>query len=81
MKVLRAYPRRIKRPRSSIQVKRSKSFRICCTFWKESMNNSERDEWQSWGNPENISFNNFLSCNMVRVFNDLSPLATPPREV
>jgi len=75
------YPKRVKKPRSSVQIKRAKSFRICCTFWTNTLNNEQRNEWDSWKGPGTLPFNNFLSLNLIRVYNDLSPLATPPPEV
>ena len=72
--------RHIKRQRSQSQVKRNKSFRSCCTFWRLTMTNPQRNSWTSFAENSETNYNAFLRLNIIRSFNDLPILATPPVE-
>lgn len=78
---IRQHQRHVKRTRSPAQVKRNKSFRHCCNYWQKSVSPSQKELWKIFADKSNTGWTAFLHINLIRVFNDLPPLATPPPEL
>lgn len=77
-KHIRGPQRHVKRTRSTTQIKRSKSFRTCCTYWSNKLTPSDQLLWHITSKQTDTAFNYFLRINLARAFNDLPLLTTPP---
>lgn len=65
----------VKKSPSKNQFKRRKCFVKCCNIWNL-MSEIEKKSWRNYGRFNNTDFNNFLSLNLIRCFNDLEILTT-----
>lgn len=68
----------VRKTPSTSQLKRRNSFRVCCRFWRKSLTKSQKASWISCTLKGQTAYNTFLRINVVRVFNDLQPLVSPP---
>jgi len=75
---IRGQQRRVNRARSSSQIKRARSFKICCNFWSKMQRPQDRERWKLFAIGNETGFNAFLRINIIRVFNGLPCTAYPP---
>lgn len=77
---LKQHQRHVKRQRSILQVKRNNSFKACCNFWKKSVSISDKILWNNHATGTDTGYMAFLRLNIIRSYNDLPILPTPPPE-
>ena len=71
MLTIRGPMRKIKRTRSTLQVKRANAFRKCCFSWRNVLTDTERSLWTMASLNNDTGFNTFLSLNLYRAYLDL----------
>lgn len=74
---LKQHQRHVKRNRSNNQKKRNRVFTQNKNIWNK-LTDSERKSWGIFATENQTNYNAFMSLNMIRAFNDLPILSTPP---
>jgi len=77
---VKTHQRHVKRTPSASQIRRRKAFMSCTYYWNNNLTTAQRQQWNSEAPGKLTGYNYFLSINLVRGYNELTALATPPRD-